>query len=277
MDEPLTPLSDLDPGFTLTSKSRSQHVVTMDTDLGYADLQEHREESEVFFTDKTDLSLGAATTAAKMAPDLARDFHKQLNLSFSQSPCGSPNSTGGSTSSQTSSPMSPGGELMKLKQPPMGRIHKYKSMSPPVTVTDRKFFSRNLSIEEVQRSLSNPCAVDSLESERDHAASRRPVGLMTLKEREAKHSRLRNLLRPLRRSHSAGCSQDNPAYTLFLKHELDKEKQEKEKAEREKEKERQRALVGLSPFLHGYFSFIKLFILCFSAYFFSSFFCLFLY
>ena len=42
------------------------------------------------------------------------------------------------------------------------------------------------------------------------------------RERERSRARFRRMLRPLRRSHSAGCNQDVPVHALFLKHDAAK-------------------------------------------------------
>lgn len=222
MDDPLTPVADIDVAMTLTS--RSQHVV-MEQDLGCADL--HGEED--VFIQHPGLEKHSHDISHKkqtMAPDPLKEFDKLL-LSSASPRRAVPRE--GSTG-KIDSPTSPCGEQFKLKQPPVGRLQKHTTLSP----TERKLIVRNFSIEEVQRSLSNPCAaehelfsekIDAIdENDTESSIANRPPGLMTLKEREARRPRFRNILRPLRRSHSAGCSQDAPAYALFLRHELDREK-----------------------------------------------------
>ncbi|CAH1786295.1 unnamed protein product, partial [Owenia fusiformis] len=49
------------------------------------------------------------------------------------------------------------------------------------------------------------------------------------KNKENKKGRFKRILRPVRRSHSAGCAQDVPAHALFLRTHTDKEKKAKEK------------------------------------------------
>ena len=49
-----------------------------------------------------------------------------------------------------------------------------------------------------------------------------PAKSVRERERERSRARFRRMLRPLRRSHSAGCSQDVPVHALFLKHDMTK-------------------------------------------------------
>ena len=46
------------------------------------------------------------------------------------------------------------------------------------------------------------------------------------RDRETRRARFKKILRPLRRSHSAGCAKDVPAHALFLRHELEKRQKE---------------------------------------------------
>ena len=49
-----------------------------------------------------------------------------------------------------------------------------------------------------------------------------PAKSVRERERERSRARFRRMLRPLRRSHSAGCSQDVPVHALFLRHDMGK-------------------------------------------------------
>ncbi|KAI0227743.1 hypothetical protein LSAT2_021748, partial [Lamellibrachia satsuma] len=65
----------------------------------------------------------------------------------------------------------------------------------------------------------------SLESQHKSQTPTQPVmAAKSFRERERERSRarFRRMLRPLRRSHSAGCNQDVPVHALFLKHDTAK-------------------------------------------------------